>query len=115
MFLHQQESQEDLSQPSEEEHLSQDLLETKRHVISLMQESGNNLVEVMKALLKASGDVTLANLYLVDGRDPNIHGPLWTKKDDELLLSADLHARKMLNEKFGAEQVSRRIAFLRVE
>ncbi|XP_062842748.1 telomeric repeat-binding factor 2-interacting protein 1 [Trichomycterus rosablanca] len=115
MFLFQQESQEDLSQPSEEERVSQDLLEAKQRVVSLMQESEKDLVEVMKALLKASGDVTLAMTYLVEGRDPEVHGPLWTKNDDEILLSADLSGREMLNEKYGAERVSNRIAFLTVE
>lgn len=115
MFLFQQESQEELSQPSEEDQLSQSLSETKQHVVRLMQESKKDLVEVMKALLKASGDVTLALSYLLEGYDPEVHGPIWTRHDDEMLLSSDSLERERLHEKYGAESVSKRAAFLKAE
>lgn len=113
MFLFQQDSQEDLSQPFEEEQLSQSLLETKQHVVSLMQESKKDLVEVMKALLKASGDVRLALSYLLEGYDPEVHEPTWTRHDDKMLLSDDSLEFERLQEKYGAESVSRRAAFLK--
>ncbi|KAI4888502.1 hypothetical protein NFI96_013561 [Prochilodus magdalenae] len=115
MFIFDQESQEDLIQSSQSEPLSQDLLETKQHVVNLMQECKKNLVEVMKALLKASGDVTTARLYLVEGYDANVHGPSWTRHDDEILLSADSSELEQLNEKYGEDSVLKRIAFLEVQ
>lgn len=115
MFLFQQESQEELSQSSEEEQLSCNLLETKQHVIRLMQKSKKDLVAVMKALLKANGDVRLALSYLHDGYDPEVHGPIWTRHDDEMLLSANSFETERLLEKYGAEGVSKRAAFLKAD
>ncbi|XP_036415940.1 telomeric repeat-binding factor 2-interacting protein 1 isoform X2 [Colossoma macropomum] len=115
MFIFDQESQEDLTHSSQSEPLSQDLLETKQHVVNLMQESKKDLVEVMKALLKASGDVATARLYLLEGYDPKVHGPIWTKHDDEILLSADSSKLERLNEKYGEDCVLRREAFLKAQ
>lgn len=115
MFLFQQESQEELSQPTEEDQLSPSLLETKQHVVRLMQKSKKDLVEVMKALLKASGNVTLALTYLLEGHDPEVHGPIWTRYDDEMLLSADSFEFERLHEKYGADKVSKRAAFLKAD
>ncbi|TSM44150.1 Telomeric repeat-binding factor 2-interacting protein 1 [Bagarius yarrelli] len=115
MFLFQQDSQEELSQPSESEQLSHNLLETKQHVIQLMQESKKDLVEVMKALLKASGDVGLALSYLRDGYNSEVHGPIWTRYDDEMLFSADSFESERLLDKYGAEEVSKRAAFLKAD
>lgn len=112
MFLFQ-ESQEELSQCSEEDQPFQSLLETKQHVVRLMLESKKDLVEVMKALLKASGDVTLALSYLLEGYDPEAHAPIWTRHDDEVLLSDDSFECERLHEKYGAERVSKRAAFLK--
>ncbi|KAI5607530.1 telomeric repeat-binding factor 2-interacting protein 1 isoform X1, partial [Silurus asotus] len=115
MFLFQQESQEDFSQPSEEDLLSQSLLETQQHVIRLMQESKKNLVEVMKGLLKVNGDVSLARSYLLEGYDAEVHGRIWTREDDEILRSANSLQFKRLHEKYGAKSVSKRAAFLKVD
>ncbi|KAF7693149.1 telomeric repeat-binding factor 2-interacting protein 1 [Silurus meridionalis] len=115
MFLFQQESQEDFSQPSEEDLPSQSLLETQQHVIRLMQESKKNLVEVMKGLLKVNGDVTLARSYLLEGYDAEVHGRIWTREDDEILRSANSLQFKRLHEKYGAKSVSKRAAFLKVD
>lgn len=112
LFLFQQESQEELSQPSEEDRPSQVLLETEQHVIRLMQESKQDLVTVMKALLKASGDVSLALSYMLEGYDPEVHGPIWTRHDDEMLISGDSFECERLREKYGADRVSKRAAFL---
>ncbi|KAK3536578.1 hypothetical protein QTP86_013774 [Hemibagrus guttatus] len=115
MFLFQQESQEELSQPSEEDQPSQSLLETKQHVVRLMQESKKDLVEVMKALLKASGDFTLGLSFLRERYDPEVHGPIWTRRDDEMLLSDDSFESERLHEKYGPEGVSKRAAFLKAD
>ncbi|XP_060714558.1 telomeric repeat-binding factor 2-interacting protein 1 [Tachysurus vachellii] len=115
MFLFQQESQEELSQPSEEDQSSQSLLETKQQVVRLMQESKKDLVDVMKALLKASGDVIMALSFLREGYDPEVHGPIWTRHDDEMLLSADSLESERLGEKYGPEGVSKRAAFLKAD
>lgn len=111
MFIFDQESQEDLSQT---ESLTQDILETKQQVVNLMQESKKDLVEVMRALLKASGDVTLARSYLLKGYNRKEHGPLWTRGDDEVLLLADPSDLEQLIEKYGADRVSNRRRFLQV-
>ncbi|KAL7843216.1 hypothetical protein AOLI_G00247280 [Acnodon oligacanthus] len=115
MFIFDQESQEDLTHSSQSEPLSQDLLETKQHIVNLMQESNKDLVEVMKALLKASGNVTTARLYLLEGYDPKVHGPIWTKHDDEILLSTDSSELEQLNEKYGEDSVLKRVAFLKAQ
>ncbi|KAL6464887.1 hypothetical protein MHYP_G00272040 [Metynnis hypsauchen] len=115
MFIFDQESQEDLTQSSQSEPLSQDLLETKQHIVNLMEESKKDLVEVMKALLKASGNVTTARLYLLEGYDPKVHGPIWTKLDDEILLSNDSSELEELNVKYGEGSVLKRVAFLKAQ
>ncbi|XP_017560342.1 telomeric repeat-binding factor 2-interacting protein 1 [Pygocentrus nattereri] len=115
MFIFDQESQEDLTHSSQSEPLSQDLLETKQHIVNLMQESKKDLVEVMKALLKASGNVTTARLYLLEGYDPKVHGPIWTKQDDEILLSTDSSELEQLNVKYGEGSVLKRVAFLKAQ
>ncbi|XP_056304224.1 telomeric repeat-binding factor 2-interacting protein 1 isoform X2 [Danio aesculapii] len=95
-----------------EETLSRDLLEVKEQVINLMRETKKDLVEVTKALLKASGDFKRARVYLVNGYDHETHGPLWTRLDDETLLVADPYELEQLQSKFGEEEVTRRKSFL---
>ncbi|XP_039513236.1 telomeric repeat-binding factor 2-interacting protein 1 [Pimephales promelas] len=88
------------------------LTRLKEQVKSLMRDSKKELVEVTKALLKASGDLARARVYLIDGYDQEIHGPLWNHLDDEVLLLADSYELEQLQLKFGEEEVSRRRAFL---
>ncbi|KAG1933679.1 telomeric repeat-binding factor 2-interacting protein 1-like [Pimephales promelas] len=88
------------------------LTRLKEQVKSLMRDSKKELVEVTKALLKASGDLARARVYLIDGYDQEIHGPLWNHLDDEVLLLADSYELEQLQLKFGVEEVSRRRAFL---
>ncbi|RXN20940.1 E3 ubiquitin-protein ligase RNF123 [Labeo rohita] len=59
------------------------------HVENLMTKTKKDLIEVTKALWKASGDLTRAQAYLLNGYDHEIHGPVWTHLDDEILLLAD--------------------------
>lgn len=95
-----------------EETLSRLLVDVREQVKTLMRESKKDLVEVTKALLKASGDLARARVYLIDGYEQEIHGPLWTHLDDEVLLLADSYELEQLQSKFGEEEVSRRRAFL---
>lgn len=88
------------------------VLEDKEHIKTLMRETKKDLVEVTKALLKASGDLTSARVYLLDGYEREIHGPLWNHLDDEILLLADPYELEQLQSKFGEEEVTRRRAFL---
>ncbi|XP_066528277.1 telomeric repeat-binding factor 2-interacting protein 1 isoform X2 [Hoplias malabaricus] len=115
MFIFDQESQEDLTQSQNQFDSQSGVEEMKQQVLKLMQECKKDLVEVMKALLKASGDVTLAKSYLQKGFDSNVHGPAWTRHDDDLLLSSDTSQLQELNEKYGADRVLKRAAFLETQ
>lgn len=84
--------------------------EGERLVFQLMKHSGKNLIEVIKALLKTSGDFAAARQHLSQGSFPE---PRWTKREDQLLLTADPSCKCQLEEKYGAEAVSARISFLR--
>ncbi|XP_051550457.1 telomeric repeat-binding factor 2-interacting protein 1-like [Myxocyprinus asiaticus] len=112
-FIFDSETQDHHSQSSQEEALSRDLLEVKQHIMSLMGETKKDVVEVTKSLLKASGDLTKAKLYLLEGYDNEIHGPLWTRLDDEILLLGDPCELEQLQLKYGEEDVTRRKAFLK--
>lgn len=115
LFLFEGESQEDdLSQTSLKEGCASlpVSVEGEREVFNLMKHSGKNLIDVIKALLKTSGDIALAHQHFLQGRFPEV---LWSKKEDQLLLSADPASKCRLEEKYGRERVSARIAFLQTE
>ncbi|XP_073700829.1 telomeric repeat-binding factor 2-interacting protein 1 [Garra rufa] len=95
-----------------EETLCNDLVE---HVENLMTKTKKDLIEVTKALWKASGDLARAQAYLLDGYDHEIHGPVWTHLDDEILLLADPYELEQLQSKYGKEEVTRRRDFLTVD
>lgn len=95
-----------------EETLSRLLLDVKEQVKALMRDTEKGLVEVTKALLKASGDLARARVYLINGYEQEIHGPLWNHLDDEVLMLADSYELEQLQSKFGEEEVIRRRAFL---
>ncbi len=82
------------------------------HVENLMKKTKKDLVEVTKALWKASGDLANAQVYLLNGYDHEIHGPVWTHLDDEILLLADPYELEQLQSKYGHEEVTRRSYFL---
>lgn len=66
-----------------------------------------------KALLKTSGDLSAAlNLLL---NPSSFSGPFWNRYDDGLLLSADPVARQQLQEKYGEEDLAKRVVFLEIE
>lgn len=115
-FIFDSESQEEVySQPTPAETLSSSLTDIKQHVMTMMRDTKKDLVEVTKALLKASGDLAKAQVYLLEGYDYETHGPLWSPLDDEVLLLADPYELKQLESKYGKEDVTRRRAFLKAD
>ncbi|XP_008288153.1 telomeric repeat-binding factor 2-interacting protein 1 [Stegastes partitus] len=89
------------------------LEEDKQLIRELMNRTDQDLAAVTKALLKTSGDVTAALDLLLN--PSSVSGPLWTRCDDKLLLSADPAVRQQLQEKYGEEPVAKRVLFLEVE
>uniref|UniRef100_A0A3P8S4F8 Telomeric repeat-binding factor 2-interacting protein 1 n=1 Tax=Amphiprion percula TaxID=161767 RepID=A0A3P8S4F8_AMPPE len=88
------------------------LEEDKQRIRELMNQTGQDLVSVTKALLKTSGDFTAALDLLLN--PSSISGPFWNRCDDNLLLSVDPVVRQQLQEKYGEESVAKRIVFLEV-
>ncbi|XP_069546977.1 telomeric repeat-binding factor 2-interacting protein 1 [Brachyistius frenatus] len=89
------------------------LEEDKQRIRELMNQTDQNLVSVTKAMLKTSGDFSSAlNLLL---NPSSVSGPFWSRHDDSLLLSADPVIRQHLQEKYGEEDVAKRIMFLEME
>lgn len=66
-----------------------------------------------KALLKTSGNFSAARDLLMN--PSSFSGPFWSRCDDDLLLSADPDVHQQLQEKYGEEEVAKRIVFLEVE
>lgn len=94
--------------------LTQDLLEEdKLRIRDLMNLTDKDLISVTKALLKTSGDFSAAKELLLN--PPSISGPFWNRCDDRLLLSAEPISIQRLQEKYGEENVAKRIVFLEVE
>ncbi|XP_061583385.1 telomeric repeat-binding factor 2-interacting protein 1 isoform X2 [Cololabis saira] len=88
------------------------LEEDQQRLKELMNQTHQDVISVTKALLKTSGDFSAAlNLLL----NPSVSAPLWNRHDDGLLLSADPAVRKQLQEKYGEENLAKRIVFLEVE
>ncbi|XP_034022100.1 telomeric repeat-binding factor 2-interacting protein 1 isoform X2 [Thalassophryne amazonica] len=94
--------------------LTQDQLdEDKQLVTELMTQTAHDLVCVTMALLRSSGDVGTARHLL---SDPSYTlGPQWSAHDDSLLRSGDSAARQQLVQKYGEEEVAKRMVFLEVE
>lgn len=114
LFLLEEESQEDnFSHTSQEAGCApQPVTAGERLVLGLMKDCGKNLLEVTKALLKTSGDLTLAQCHLLQG---TLSKPLWSQKEDQLLLSADPISKCQLEKRYGKESVSARFSFLQAE
>ncbi|XP_029006891.1 telomeric repeat-binding factor 2-interacting protein 1 [Betta splendens] len=89
------------------------LEEDVQQIKNLMNQTNQDLVSVTKALLKTSGDISAALKLLSD--PPSFSGPLWNHNDDSLLLSGDPNARQQLQEKYGEENLAKRVMFLEVE
>ncbi|KAI3369939.1 hypothetical protein L3Q82_024744, partial [Scortum barcoo] len=94
--------------------LTQDQLEEdKQRIRELMNKTKQDLVSVTKALLKTSGDFSVALELLLN---PScVSGPFWDSSDDSLLLSPDPVVRQQLQDKYGEEGVAKRILFLEAE
>ncbi|KAM4587378.1 telomeric repeat-binding factor 2-interacting protein 1 isoform 1-T2 [Odontesthes bonariensis] len=89
------------------------LEEDKQRVRELMNQTGQDLVSVTKALLKTSGDFSAALDLLLNPSTVSL--TFWNCRDDSLLKSADPVGRQQLQEKYGEENVAKRIVFLEVE
>ncbi|XP_077429703.1 telomeric repeat-binding factor 2-interacting protein 1 [Vanacampus margaritifer] len=97
----------------EEDEEQVQLEEDKRCIRELMTKTNQDLVSVVKALLKTSGDASAA-LHLLS--DPtSFRRPLWNLRDDGVLQSGDPAALKRLQKKYGNVAVSKRMMFLEVE
>ncbi|XP_032405192.1 LOW QUALITY PROTEIN: telomeric repeat-binding factor 2-interacting protein 1 [Xiphophorus hellerii] len=90
-----------------------ELEEDKQRIRELMTQTNQDLVSVTKALLKTSGDFTAAADLLLN--PSSVSEPFWSRNDDSLLLSADPVSRQNLQEKYGEENVAKRIVFLEVK
>uniref|UniRef100_A0A3B4AIP1 Telomeric repeat-binding factor 2-interacting protein 1 n=1 Tax=Periophthalmus magnuspinnatus TaxID=409849 RepID=A0A3B4AIP1_9GOBI len=77
------------------------------------QELEDNLINVTKALLLASGDLFLA--YEILQNPSSFSGPIWTRTDDQRLCSTDQEVRQDLLTKYGEEALAKRLQFLEIE
>uniref|UniRef100_A0A3Q3AQ20 Telomeric repeat-binding factor 2-interacting protein 1 n=1 Tax=Kryptolebias marmoratus TaxID=37003 RepID=A0A3Q3AQ20_KRYMA len=69
-----------------------------------------DFVSVTKALLKTSGYFSAALDLLLN--PSSVSAPIWNRHDDSLLLSSDPAVRQKLQEKYGEENVAKRMVFL---
>lgn len=122
LFIFDSESQQDESQSAADAPSSVDaaapsltqahLDEDMERIRELMNQTDMDLVSVTKALLKTSGDFAAAlNLLL---NPLSVPGPFWISTDDTILLSTDSTDQQYLQEKYGKEEVAKRIVFLEV-
>ncbi|XP_012736850.2 LOW QUALITY PROTEIN: telomeric repeat-binding factor 2-interacting protein 1 [Fundulus heteroclitus] len=89
------------------------LEEDKQRIRELMNQTKQGLVSVTKALLKTSGDFAAAADLLLN--PSSVSAAFWIRRDDGLLRSADPVVRQKLQEKYGEENVAKRILFLETE
>ncbi|XP_061688294.1 telomeric repeat-binding factor 2-interacting protein 1 isoform X2 [Syngnathoides biaculeatus] len=89
------------------------LEEDKWRIRELMNQTNQDLVSVTKALLKTSGDFLAASRLLSDPASLSV--PIWNRQDDGFLLSGDPADILLLQEKYGEEDVTKRMVFLNVE
>ncbi|KAM4582404.1 telomeric repeat-binding factor 2-interacting protein 1 [Fundulus diaphanus] len=130
LFIFDSESQQDDSQPvvgegsaaparpqpSEDAAFSLtqvQLEEDRQRIRELMNQTKQGLVSVTKALLKTSGDFAAAADLLLN--PSSVSAAFWIRRDDSLLRSADPVVRQKLQEKYGEENVAKRILFLETE
>lgn len=90
----------------------EELLENTQLIRELMMETNQDLVSVTKALLRTSGDFSVARDLLLD--PSSVPGPFWIHDDDALLLSGDPVMLQQLQQKYGEVNVAKRIMFLEV-
>ncbi|XP_072202316.1 telomeric repeat-binding factor 2-interacting protein 1 [Excalfactoria chinensis] len=75
-----------------------------------VEEFHTDLLTVTQAFLKNSGEVEATSYYLHAGQRLDGY-PVWSREDDLELQKDDEDVRSKLIEKFGAENVARRVAF----
>ncbi|XP_017264070.1 telomeric repeat-binding factor 2-interacting protein 1 [Kryptolebias marmoratus] len=89
------------------------LEEDKQRIRDLMNQTNLDFVSVTKALLKTSGYFSAALDLLLN--PSSVSAPIWNRHDDSLLLSSDPAVRQKLQEKYGEENVAKRMVFLEVQ
>ncbi|KAJ7994536.1 hypothetical protein DPEC_G00250490 [Dallia pectoralis] len=115
LFLFEHESQQVEENESSQPFTQVQLDQAKQLLLSLIEDTKLGLVDITKALLKNSGDVSAAlqdPLIVANLGGGAWQGPRWERHDDRLLLSGDLSE---LQKKFGEKGVARRLAFLDAE
>ncbi|XP_072339800.1 telomeric repeat-binding factor 2-interacting protein 1 isoform X2 [Scyliorhinus torazame] len=90
---------------------SQDEVECAiRAINTLMKAHNMDLSAATQLLLKNSGEFTAAMHFMDTGHRPDGY-PIWTHKDDLDLENVDRKAQERLIQKFGSENLAKRIAF----
>ncbi|XP_048403958.1 telomeric repeat-binding factor 2-interacting protein 1 [Stegostoma tigrinum] len=90
---------------------SQDEVECAiRAITTLMQTHQLDLCAATQLLLKNNGELTAAMHYMETGHRPDGY-PIWTHQDDLDLGNVDGQVRERLIQKFGSENLAKRIAF----
>ncbi|XP_053904490.1 telomeric repeat-binding factor 2-interacting protein 1 [Malaclemys terrapin pileata] len=84
-----------------------DAVKTVQH---FMEEFSMDLSTVTQAFLKNSGEVEATSYFLHNSQRLDGY-PIWTRQDDLDLQEADENVRSKLIEKFGAQNVVKRVAF----
>ncbi|NXN39679.1 TE2IP protein, partial [Rhinoptilus africanus] len=84
-----------------------EVVKTMQH---FMEKFGMDLFTVTQALLKNTGEVEMTLYFLQTGQRLDGY-PVWSREDDLELQKDDERVRNRLIEKFGAENVAKRLAF----
>ncbi|XP_033822034.1 telomeric repeat-binding factor 2-interacting protein 1 [Periophthalmus magnuspinnatus] len=102
------------NEPTNSPSLTQEQLEEDVQLLrEFMKHTNQNLINVTKALLQASGDLFLA--YEILQKPSSFSGPIWTRTDDQRLCSTDQEVRQDLLTKYGEEALAKRLQFLEIE
>uniref|UniRef100_F6WSD5 Telomeric repeat-binding factor 2-interacting protein 1 n=1 Tax=Xenopus tropicalis TaxID=8364 RepID=F6WSD5_XENTR len=80
-------------------------------LLSMMSEFKLSLCDVTQALLKNNGELAATRHFLQTGSRPDGY-PIWVRKDDLDLQKDDAETLKRLIQKYGADNVAKRVAFL---
>ncbi|XP_053325656.1 telomeric repeat-binding factor 2-interacting protein 1 [Spea bombifrons] len=83
----------------------------KEAIHDMMAEFNLRLCDVTQALLKNSGEVGSTRCFLRTGSRPDGY-PIWLRNDDLDLEKEDPKIQKRLINKYGADNVAKRVAFL---
>ncbi|XP_078385097.1 telomeric repeat-binding factor 2-interacting protein 1 [Cetorhinus maximus] len=90
---------------------SQDEVECAiRAINTLMQTHNLDLCAATQLLLKNNGELTAALHFMETGHRPDGY-PIWTHQDDLDLEDVDIKVQGRLIQKFGSENLAKRIAF----